>query len=214
MSDDETELILRAYQERYRQLRKQLFLRAIIIFKNHGSRAGTSLVHPHSQIVATPVVPGMIRAQYEIAVRYYDHKGSSLYADLLAEELEQSKRIVLKAPHFVVFHPYASHHPFETWIMPLKMSASFGSVSKKTLKELAAVLRIVLLKLYRGLKNPDYNLVINSAPIGDENPNYYCWRLRIIPRLTETAGFEIGSGIHINTVFPEDTARFMRELDV
>ena len=76
------------------------------------------------------------------------------------------------------------------------------------------MLRLLLLKLYRGLNDPDFNYVIDTAPVGDENELYYMWHMRIIPRLTELAGFEIGSGIYINTAVPEQTARFMRDLSV
>ena len=76
------------------------------------------------------------------------------------------------------------------------------------------MLRINLIKLYRGLNDPDFNYVIDTAPVEDENKPYYTWHMRIIPRLTEVAGFEIGSGIYINTAVPEETAEFMRNLDV
>jgi UDPglucose--hexose-1-phosphate uridylyltransferase len=98
--------------------------------------------------------------------------------------------------------------------MPKTHQACFGNASAEDLERLAPVLRITLLKLYRGLNNPDFNYVIDTAPVGEENKDYYLWHLRIIPRLTETAGFEIGSGININTALPEETARFMRELKV
>jgi len=117
----------------------------------------------------------------------------------------------METEKFLVFHPFASHQPFETWIVPRIHQACFGNASAEDLADLARVLRITLLKLYRGLNNPDFNYVIDTTPVGDENKNYFLWHLRIIPRLTEVAGFEIGSGININTALPEETAQFMRE---
>jgi UDPglucose--hexose-1-phosphate uridylyltransferase len=98
--------------------------------------------------------------------------------------------------------------------MPSADQASFGQISDGDIRDLARVLRTFLLKLYVGLDNPDFNLVIDSAPIGEEQAEYYQWHIRIIPRITEAAGFEIGSGIFINTALPEETAPFLRDLKV
>ncbi len=212
MEDSGVEDVLLAYQERYNALSRMHYVKLIIIFKNHGPSAGTSLEHPHSQLIATPVVPRHIRMQFEVARRYYDDTGRCLYSDLIDHELRAGKRVVMETARFVIFHPFASHQPFETWIMPKVHQACFGNASVEDLRNLAHVLRITLLKLYRGLNNPDFNYVIDTAPSGDENKEYYLWHLRIIPRLTEVAGFEIGSGIYINPAVPEETAQFMREL--
>jgi UDPglucose--hexose-1-phosphate uridylyltransferase len=214
MDDSGVANVLFAYQERYNALSQKPFVKSIIIFKNHGPAAGTSLEHPHSQLVATPVVPRHTRIRYEVAVRYYDDTGRCLYSDLISHEMKIGKRVVMETERFVVFHPFGSHSPFETWIVPKMYQASFSNASKEDLLELAHVLRITLLKLYRGLNNPDFNYVIDTAPKGDENRDYYLWHLRIIPRLAEVAGFEIGTGIYINTAIPEETAQFMRELKV
>jgi UDPglucose--hexose-1-phosphate uridylyltransferase len=214
MGEDEVLKVLNAYHERYNKLSGQPFAKLIIIFKNHGIMAGTSLEHSHSQLVVTPVVPKHIRLRHEVAIRYYDRTGRCLYSDLAEHELKSGKRIVMDTEKFIVFHPFASQRPFEIWILPKKRQASFGTVSDKDLENLAYVLRINLIKLYQGLNDPDFNYVIDTAPVGDENEPYYMWHMRIIPRLTEVAGFEIGSGIYINTAVPEETARFIRDLDI
>jgi UDPglucose--hexose-1-phosphate uridylyltransferase len=214
MEESEALSVLNAYHERYQKLSQQPFAKLIIIFKNHGAAAGTSLEHSHSQLVVTPVVPKHIRMRHEVAIHYYDNYGRCLYSDLMEHELKSGKRIVMETEEFLAFHPFASQRPFETWIVPKKHQASFGNVSLGDLGNLAHVLRLILLKLYRGLNDPDFNYVIDTAPVGDENEPYYMWHMRIIPRLTELAGFEIGSGIYINTAVPEQTAQFMRNLDV
>jgi UDPglucose--hexose-1-phosphate uridylyltransferase len=214
MEDSGVEDVLRAYQERHNALSRMSFVKLVIIFKNQGLSAGTSLEHPHSRLVATPIVPKHIRMKYEVAIRYYDNTGRCLYSDLVDHELRIGKRVVMETEKFVVFHPFASHQPFETWIVPRIRQTCFGNALVEDLENLAHVLRIILLKLYRGLNNPDFNYVIDTAPVEDENKDYYLWHLRIIPRLTEVAGFEIGSGININTALPEETASFMREQKV
>jgi len=152
--------------------------------------------------------------QYETAISYYDDNGRCLYSDLTARELEAGTRIILDEEKFVVFHPFASHRPFETWIMPKVNQSSFNQTSEEDIRQLAKVLRVTLLKLHHGLDDVDYNLVVDSAPVGEERAHFYQWHIRIIPRINDTAGFEIGSGIFINTALPEETAPFMRELVV
>jgi UDPglucose--hexose-1-phosphate uridylyltransferase len=214
MKDDEVARILTAYHERYCVVAQSPLVKSIIIFKNYGIGAGTSLEHPHSQLVAMGIVPRHMRNQYEVAISYYDDTGRCVYSDLTSCELEAGTRIVMETKKFVVFHPFASHRPFETWIMPRGNQSSFAQSSMEDLQDLASVLRITLLKLYHGLNNPDFNLVIDSAPVGEEKTDFYLWHLRIIPRISEAAGFEIGSGININTALPEETAKFMRDLRV
>jgi len=186
----------------------------ITIFKNHGEAAGTSLIHPHSQLVATPIVSAELRHQFEVATAYHDDSGRCLYQDIIDHELRVGERIVMETEEFVVFHPFASRMPFETWIMPKKRQASFGNVPTKDLAYLAQVLRVTLLKLYLSLKDPDFNYTIHTSPVGDESKDYYLWHIRIVPRLTSIAGFEIGSGMYINTAFPEETADFIRNSKV
>jgi len=206
--------ILHAYRERYNAMIRVPFVKLVIIYKNYGPMAGTTLEHSHSQLVATPVIPKQLRTQHKVAARYYGSTGSYLYADMVSHEIKSGKRIVMETGSFVAFHPFASHSAFETWIVPKVNQSSFGDISTNDLEDLAHILRIILLKLHRGLNNPDFNYVINSAPAGDEDKNCFRWHMRIIPRLIELSGFEIGSGINMNAVVPEETAKFMREMKV
>ncbi len=210
MKAHEVESILQACQTRYRILEKDPRIKSIIIFKNHGEHAGTSLEHPHTQLVATPVAPMLMRRQYEVAIAHYDDTGRCLYCDLVAAELEAKVRMVFETDGFVVFQPYASRLPFETWITPRRMQSSFGNISSDDLGELAFVLRRTLHGLDVALNNPHFNFVIHSAPAGDHQQDYYLWHIQILPRLTTIAGFELGSGIFINTMLPEESAKFLR----
>ncbi len=203
--------LIGVYRDRYHALKKDPDIKTIIIFKNHGEEAGTSVVHPHTQIVASPIVPPFIRRRFEIATEYYDNKGRCLYCDIRLDEGESGERIVRETDLFLVLHPFASHYPFETWIVPKKHKSSFGNISDEEAGELALVLKEALFKLRSALDDPDYNFIIHTSPVDDERKSYYLWHVQIIPRLTETAGFELGSGIYINTAMPESTAEFMRK---
>jgi UDPglucose--hexose-1-phosphate uridylyltransferase len=201
--------VCEVYWKRYLALKDDKRFKLIIIFRNHGLSAGTSLKHPHSQLIALPLVPASIRHLLEEAMSYYDDHNSCVFCDMIHEELLHKKRIILNSKEFVVFHPFASSAPFETWVVPKKHNASFGNIGPKEVRAMASVLKEVLGKLYLKLKDPDYNLMIRTAPIKDAQEDYYHWYIQILPRLTTPAGFELGSGVFINTSLPEETAKFI-----
>lgn len=208
------EHILRAYRERQIAVSKNPNVNLVTIFRNHGPRAGTSLVHPHSQIIATPIVPPHVRYPMEQAVQYYDTTGNCVYCDMVKEEIRQAERIIAESENFVAFCPYAARSPFECRIYPKYHSASFMLIDNNRIADLARILRETLARLYHSLKNPDYNYIIRSAPIGDEDTRHQHWYMVIIPKITTAAGFEIGSGIYINTVAPEQSAQYLREVKI
>jgi UDPglucose--hexose-1-phosphate uridylyltransferase len=209
---EQIERVLRALQLRFNDLLRDDRFQAIIPFKNHGRTAGSSLDHPHWQMIATPVVPHLLRIRHAIATEYFDATGRCLYSALLEEELAAGERVLATNPDFAALLPYASHDPFETWILPRVRESSFGRVSGDLLRSLAGILKTVLSKLYVGLGNPDFNLVLNTVARGDVGKRYFLWHIQILPRLTTHAGFEIGSGMTINPILPEEAARYLREI--
>lgn len=211
MSQKQVEEIFLAYRERYLTLSQDPRFEMIQIFKNHGPTAGTSVRHPHSQIIASPITPQHIRHKIEEAMRYFDDNGECVYCKMLEKEIKTQERIVLETENFVSFEPFASRSPFETWILPKKHNSSFESVTPEYAKEIAYVTKHTLGKIYSALKDPDYNAVIYSSPAHEKDVEYYHWHIQIIPRVSAVAGFELGSGIYINTVIPENAAKFLRE---
>jgi UDPglucose--hexose-1-phosphate uridylyltransferase len=209
LPDDAVRDVLKAYRARYRALRQERPA-LILIFRNRGPSAGTSLAHPHSQIVAMPVVPIAARHRLDVAIQHDDDLGVNLYLDILEREQSDGSRIVLQGSRFLAFQPFASSAPFETWIMPRHPVPAFGDASDADLDELAEVLRTVLGGLNRALDDPDYNYVIQSVPPGDEDREYFVWHIRIVPRLTTQAGFELGTGMCVNPSCPEETAAELR----
>ena len=204
------ESVLSAYRARFSVLRGDPRVQCIVIFKNHGERAGTSLTHPHSQLVATPVAPRQLRTKYDVAIAHYDATGRCLYCDLVEAERCAASRVVLETERFLVFEPFASQVPFETWIAPKRHQPSFHQITDGDLAALADVLRRTLGTLDAVLDDPDFNYVVRSAPVGDEGRPYYLWHIAIVPRLTTPAGFELGSGISVSTMLPEDSAARLR----
>jgi len=206
------EKILEVYRERYQQLQKDPRVASVIIFKNHGEAAGTSLEHPHSQIVATPVIPLSMRNRIEESTRYYDDEGECVFCKVLREELKEGKRIVAETEHFAAFVPFAAASPFNTWIVPKTHRSHYLLMSDEEMADLAVMMKTVLGKIYFGLNDPDFNYVLRVAPWDDMDNRGMHWYLTILLRLTKTAGFELGSGIIINTSLPEENARFLREV--
>ncbi len=210
MPDENVRGILRTYQQRYRAFHEDPRVEQVIIFKNHGSSAGTSLEHPHSQIVGMPITPVQIRYRSDEALRFYLDNGACLLCRTLEEELSDSRRIVFESPRFAAFIPYAALSPFHIWIFPKRHSCCYGDATPEELDELAVTLKTVLLKLYKGLGNPDFNYSIRSAPPDAANSRHLHWYMAIIPRVTKTAGFELGTGMRINPSVPEVNAEFLR----
>jgi UDPglucose--hexose-1-phosphate uridylyltransferase len=205
------EQVVTAYRERILDLRKDARFRSVIVFKNHGHEAGASLAHTHSQLIATPVVPLIVAEEVQQARAYYDYRERCLFCDILRQELEERHRLVAESEHVVAFAPFAARFPFETWILPRRHAAAFEHANAQQLRDLAAMLRTVLGRLARAVDDPPYNLILHSAPFGSaESPSYH-WHLEITPKLTAGAGFELGSGFHINPMPPEDAARILRE---
>ena len=206
--------VLRAYKSRYDALSHDPRIAHITMFKNHGVDAGASLAHPHSQMVATPVIPNQVRQRLEEALRHYDEFGECMACEVMQQELNDSQRIVMTTEHFVALEPFASPTPFCTHIYPRRHMASFGDISTAEINDLAHTLGTVLLKLHRGLGNPDFNYTIRSAPAEWVGVKYFHWYVSIIPRLTRVAGFELGTGMFINTVLPEAAAEYLRNVGV
>jgi len=214
MEQKQVEEIFLAYRERYLTLSQDPRFEMIIIFKNHGINAGTSLRHPHSQLIATPITPLHIRHRIEEAMRYFDDHGRCVYCVMLEKEIRAQERIVMETDNFVAFEPFASRSPFETWVLPKKHDSTFDNISPERCKELAYIMKQTLAKIYHSLNNPDFNYMIFSSPCHERNLEYYHWHIQILPRVTAVAGFELGSGIYINTVIPETAAKFLRETKV
>jgi UDPglucose--hexose-1-phosphate uridylyltransferase len=212
MSREAVDGIISSYIERYQKLIEDPCVQLITIFRNNGPRAGTSLRHPHSQIIASPIIPMHIRHVLEEAVRYFDTMGRCIYCTIIDQEREAQKRVISETEHFIALAPFASRSPFETWILPKRHRASFAKISDGERKDLAGVLLDILCRLYHGLGNPDYNYMIHSAPYHEDPADHYHWHLQILPKLYQVAGFELGSGIYLNATSPEDNARFLREI--
>ncbi len=206
--------VLRTFQIRGITFAEDPRVEHVIYFENHGPRAGTSAEHPHAQMLGLPLVPYDVRARTDEARRYFDDTGNCVYCDICRSEFSEGARVITANAHFVAFMPYAAFSPFHTWIMPRQHRSSFLVAGPREIEALGEILRDVLRRLYLGLRDPDYNFIIRSAPIRRPAYDFLHWYLSIIPRVSESAGFEMGSGMFINTALPEESAAFLRAVDV
>lgn len=214
LQDAEVETIIETYLNRFKFASMDPRIQQVTIFKNHGESAGTSLEHPHSQMIAAPVITSQLRDRLINALKHFDEFGECIFCHVLDEELREGTRIVMESEHFVAFVQYAALTPFSMLIMPRRHMACFAEMNDAEAADLARVLRRTLAKLYRGLLDPDFNYTIRTAPLEYTGVKYYHWYLSIIPRLTKMAGFELGSGMFINASLPEDNASFLRGITV
>ena len=214
LADDEVATILKTSLDRFAFASADPRVAQVTIFKNHGEAAGTSLEHPHSQLIGTPVITSQLRERLINSLRHYDEFGECIFCRLLEVELKEEARLVCETLHFVSLVQYAALTPFSILIMPRRHMACFSEITDAELIDLAHNLRVTLGKLYHGLNDPDFNYVVRTAPTENKGVKYYHWYISIIPRLTRTAGFELGSGMFINVSLPEEDAKFLRGIKV
>jgi UDPglucose--hexose-1-phosphate uridylyltransferase len=211
MSDEQVEEVMWAYRERVLDLKKDDRLRYILIFKNHGEQAGASLEHPHSQLIATPIVPKRVREEVDGARAYFDYKERCILCDIVRQELQQEVRVIAEKDEFVAIAPFASRFPFEAWILPKSHEPFFQDATKHDLVSCSWILKDVLGRMNRVLNNPPFNYLIHNSPLHETEVSHYHWHMEIMPTLTKVAGFEWGTGFYINPVLPEDAAQYLRE---
>ncbi len=179
----------------------------VIVFRNHGHSSGTSLVHPHSQLIATAIVPAAIRQRQMTAEQYFEKNHRCVVCDLIDHEKRSGERIVHENNAFTATVPFAAETPYEVWIIPKQHKSDFTRMTPAEISDLASIMHGVLSVYRNRLSDLDYNYVIHSYT--QKNPKLH-WYLQIRPRMTIPAGFEIGSEMHINPSLPEADAKLIR----
>lgn len=214
VSEQQFEDVLWGFRDRIIDLKKDKRFRYVLVFKNHGSRAGASLDHSHSQLIALPIIPKTVIEELNGSKEYHTYKDRCLYCDILTHEIEDQKRVVMENEDFIVICPFAPRFPFELWILPKHHAAHFEDATKHEIHNLAQIFQRTLKKIENALNDPPYNFMIHTSPLTMPNPEIYHWHIELTPRLTRMAGFERGSGFYINPTAPEVSAQFLRELDI
>ncbi len=223
MDADDIALVFQAWRARLIDLRRDVRLRYVLIFKNQGREAGASVDHAHSQLIATPIIPTAVVEELNSCRQHFRYKERCLICDVIRQEMRLAERICLETERFVAIAPFAATVPFETWILPRHHRHDFAAATDDELYDLAVILREFLRRIRSLLNDPPYNLVLHTAPSPHPRagqPDFwttieqdYHWHIGFAPRITRPAGFEWGSGYTINPTPPEEAARFLAEAD-
>ncbi len=200
-TDTEISGLMRVYKDRVCHYATREKIRYVSLFKNSGKSAGASQDHPHSQLIALPVCPQLLERE----LRAIREIRKCPYCTLLEEE-KTSPRLIFENIGFIAFAPYYSTVPFEVWILPKKHINFLGEFSPELLFSLGKILRDVLRSYAKVLGKLPYNHMFYQLI---ETPEYHL-NLRLLPRLSTTAGFELNTGIYINTLSPERAATYLR----
>jgi len=215
---EQIRLMLTAWKERLVDLRQDIRLRYVSVFRNQGRRAGARISHPHSQIIATPTIPQGVRNELAGAREYFEYKERCVFCDLLDQEREEKSRLVFQNRGFLAFCPFASKNPFEVWIVPRVHSHHYGTVNIDEIADLAEMLRMVAGSLAVSLADPDVNIILKSAPAPQAHRRKwvtleedYHWHVEVIPRIARPTGYEWATGMFVNPTSPEEAASYLRE---
>ncbi|MBI5116186.1 DUF4931 domain-containing protein [Candidatus Poribacteria bacterium] len=219
-TQDSLAKVFQACKNRIIDLNNDKRFKYILVFKNEGRQAGASLSHPHSQLIATPVTPKRVKEELMGAKEFFNYKDRCVFCDIIREELSQGSRIIYENKGFVSFSPFASRFPFEIWVLPKRHSPDFQTIEYEEMLLLADILIVTMRKLAVALNRPQYNLVLHTGPVRWARMGYwvtldmdYHWHIEIMPKLTQVAGFEWGTGFYINPTVPEEAAKFLREIE-
>lgn len=205
---------LESISHRYSDLAKDARLEYIQVFKNHGQRAGATLKHPHSQIIATGFLPSEIKNELTRCKEYYAKERRALLSDMASEELRLGERVIFENNSFTAFVPYAALYPFEIFIVPKSSISDITKLYQHQLHDAAQALQHVYKKLYSVLGDFAYNMIFKNLPPkrDSDDGEYYTFHIQIIPRIHMLAGFELSSGMRINPLTPEMAAEKLKEV--
>ena len=183
----------------------------ILIIHNHGSEAGASVPHPHSQMFAIPLIPPDVSRSIKGSQRYFYENKHCVHCDMIHWDLKEKKRIIFENKCFVALNPYASKVSFETRIYPKIHESMFEVIDIEQRQYLAETMQFVFSKFNKNLKNPDYNMVIHTSPPKLSATRHYHWHVEILPRIGIWGGLELGAGIDVVKIPPEEAAKILKK---
>ena len=224
LSVEQIELVFQTYVARFLDLEKNTNLQYVFAYKNYGEAAGSRPIgHSRSQIIAAPVNPLRVKEKLQGAQKYFDYRERCLYCDMIRQNLEERSRLLKETEHFIAVTPFAPRFPFEINILPKDHCCDFAVGVRGRERDLAELLKDILMRFKIGLDDCAYNYVIQTAPLRKKRKTGvkwetieedYHWHLEIMPRLARPAGFEKGSGFYICSLPPEDTAEYLRRIKI
>lgn len=180
------------------------------VVQNWGAQAGARTNHLCLDLYDLPQIPHRVAEELGGAARFLIREGECPYCRLVRDEVRRPDHLLYADDHAVAFAPYAGRSPFEVWVVPRRHDADFARATDADIAAAAEALRQVLGRLAASLDGPPYNLVLHSAPLREQVDATYHWHWEIHPRLREIAGLELGTGLPVNPVSPEDAVEELR----
>jgi len=202
--------LLLAFQERYKFYMHDSESSYQMPIYNHGAGAAASIEHPHAQIFASTIVPNAISKELRQTQIYFEHNGASAFTEMLKHEQKEKIRVIAENNEYLAFTAFAAKFLFEIWILPKKHRSHFRDLTPPENEQFALICKQVFRKLGTAVNEPPVNFFIHSAPSGEGELPYYCWHMEIGPRLANYGGFELGAGMIIDIVSPENAAKYLR----
>jgi UDPglucose--hexose-1-phosphate uridylyltransferase len=204
LSVDHIGKIFEVFIQRGNTLRALSGIRYVVVFKNNGPRAGASIAHSHSQIIAIPFIPPTVALEAAAYDQYVRENGSSPFLDIIRWEQEQKVRVIFEDEHTIAISPYAVREAFGVWIIPKVQRANFADLTTEERQSVASFLKLLTTKL--DSSNIDYNFMLQDSLPGEKQH----FHLKLEPRPNIWAGFELSTGVIINPVSPEYAAEWYR----
>lgn len=198
--------VIDAFQDRYLELMRKKSVNYITIFHNFGKEAGASIAHPHSQLIAIPVISPYIKQELDGAELYFKSLRKCVFCEMVEYEIKNKIRVISENDEFIAFCPFSSRSAFETWIVPKKHSPYFERITDGEKLKLGEIFKDALSAIKRTMNNPPYNFYIHTSPCDGKDYRHYHWHIEILPHTSTWAGFELETGIEISMIQPEVAA--------
>lgn len=210
MDPGQIERILLACRERLIDLEKDERLQQFLILKNY---PGVFNQHPHSHIIAMPVIPRRVDEEIWGTLDYYQRKERCIFCDIVREEISMKKRVILETSFFLIFSPFASRYPFESWIVPKAHNPDFHRITEREIADLSVGIQSLFHRFFKLLSDPPYSVTFHTSPVRNRfhRPEYH-WHIEARLRIGLREGFEWGTGFFVNPTPPEHAAKFLREI--
>ncbi|MCP6719923.1 MAG: DUF4921 family protein [Patescibacteria group bacterium] len=211
LSTERANQVFEVFKERYLMLGDDACIAYISMFHNWGPSAGASIYHPHYQMIALPIIPPDVEHSIHGSFNYSKKHKKCVHCEMIKWEQKGRSRVIYENRGSIAFAPFVSRAPFELRIFPKRHQPFFEDVSRSELKWVVEALQKSLLTLEKNLSDPDYNFFIHTSPIlNKKRYKHYHWHIEILPKISIAAGFELGTGIDINVVDPDEAAQLLR----
>lgn len=195
--------IFDAYIDRFTALRNMDGIKHVILFKNEGGKAGASIAHTHSQVMALPILPPKIKNEASAYNEYRLKNMTCPYCDIIANETDQP-RVIWQDENLFVLAPYASESPYGAWFLPKRHIRFISELNRSEKESFATAMKIVLGKL------DEFGIAYNYFVENAVNREDYHMHIKLAPRPSIWAGLELGTGVIINAIAPEYAAKFYK----